>query len=260
MKKLIIFIFTLSAGVYFNAYSQCSPAAPTGSGGWSPKWPCFECIKQGQPYSQVLGIEIPGTFGPNSPVHIDSVYLDRIENVPTGITYSIHPGKTITRGSTACLDITGTTTDTVGKYKAAIFVKLYTNVIDITTSTELGALLNQLSSFLPPTFDIHSFDYYLRVIGAGDTCAIDDSCTATGIRELSSLNISFAITPNPVKATADLSFLLDKPMNLDVVIYNAVGQRVYNKDVMGVAGANKVVIDRGNLQKGLYLIGLEQDG
>lgn len=255
MKKIIFLCLALLGAAFsFTAYSQCTPPPPTGSGGWNPKWQCFDCIERNTPFAGVLGIEIPASFGnPPTVVTLDSIILDRIENVPTGITYTITPGKKITGGSTACLDITGTTSDTAGTYKAAIYVKLYTSLLDITTPTELGALLQQLAPFLPPNFDRTSFDYYLRVIEPGATCDTSacDSIS-TGINPLHQSISELSVLPNPFAAQAEITWHSNTSGKYTAHAFDLTGKEVMNKELNVARGQNSFTFAKEDLPNGVY--------
>lgn len=252
MKKFFVLVLALaSAGIFNSAFAQCTPPAPTGEGGWTPKWPCFPCIEQGVAFAEVLSIEIPDSI---ASFPLQQVTLESISNVPSGISYTIQPGNVIAGGGTACLDITGTTTDSVQDYKVGIYVSINIPGFGNIPNTELGALIQQLDGLglIPDDFDVTSFDYYLRVIAPGGTCTIDDSCSV-GIKSLSNVLTELTVQPNPMTTQTQVSWNSTVSGDYTAQIFDVVGKEVFSKKLQVHTGSNSLTIERGELAAGSYV-------
>lgn len=264
MKKLICTLsFAVVVALGFEASAQCTPqnlAEP----GLSPADDSLECVVQGAATDVTIYFK---NFDTISGVTVEWLKIDRLDSLPTGLSYCLNdPDFQYNSAENGCIRVTGTTNDPVGQYKLGIFVTLKVSILPQPVSGEAGALSAQFGG--PP------FDYFIRVkANAGDPCTPIDTLAkdnlnggtassvacATGINDLYNVG-SFSVTPNPVRSTTEISFSLDKVTDVKLVIYNSIGQRVYHKDVKGTAGSNVVTVDRGNLQRGLYMVGLEKDG
>ncbi len=61
------------------------------------------------------------------------------------------------------------------------------------------------------------------------------------------------IYPNPMSTSALIEFTIDNPSNVEIAVYNAVGQQVRNvMDEFRTAGRHTVTFERGNLNHGVY--------
>ncbi|HXH18799.1 MAG TPA: T9SS type A sorting domain-containing protein [Chitinophagales bacterium] len=265
MKKTIITLsLTLMTAFAFNVSAQCIPQ-PLPAPGLSPVDDSLDCIIRGQATNTIIYFQ---NFDTISGITVEWLRIDSLEHLPTGLSYCVNdPDFTYNTAENGCINVTGTTNDTVGQYKLGIWVTVKVSILPNPVSGEAGALSQQ--------FGGPDFSYYVRVkADAGANCDAIDTTGATpnrvgdtkssiacgvGIDELPGL-IGISINPNPVRNNGDITFSLDKPADVHVVIYNSVGQKVYHKAVQGIAGENKVSFDRGNLQSGLYLVGLEQNG
>ena len=251
MKNIFsVLALVLVTGFYFNASSQCTPPSPTGEGGFDPKWPCANCIVSGVATDLVMNIEIPGDI---SGITIDSVVLEKLENLPTGLGYGIEPSNKVTGGATACLYLTGTTTEVGPPKQVYIYVSIYAGAIVI-EDKRLDSLFIDLAGVLPPDFDASIFDYYLKVIASGATCEIPDSCFV-GIND-NKLNDQFTemvIAPNPFNGQTEITFNSSESGNYFAKLYNVVGKEVYSEAIQVVNGTNKFKLERGDLAKGVYM-------
>lgn len=73
----------------------------------------------------------------------------------------------------------------------------------------------------------------------------------TGIKEASSVaNLSFY--PNPASVNGTIEVVLKENAKMEIVIMNAVGQKMYSTNVEGKAGSNKVEVNLSNLSNGMY--------
>ena len=66
------------------------------------------------------------------------------------------------------------------------------------------------------------------------------------------------VYPNPMSATAMIEFTLETSSNVEIAVYNAVGQQVRNvMDEFRTAGTHTVTFDRGELNHGLYFYSIK---
>ena len=82
----------------------------------------------------------------------------------------------------------------------------------------------------------------------------------TGIKETNGTNSSFEIFPNPAKEIA--SILINAPKNHEskLVLFNSLGEIVYQKDLSITEGKNKVDINIETLSSGVYFANIKTGG
>lgn len=84
-------------------------------------------------------------------------------------------------------------------------------------------------------------------------------CT-TALSAQNAFNYEVSAFPNPAdKATTIVVGLKEKATNIDVTIYNSVGQLVNTYHVNGHLGANEVNVDLSNLSSGVYFYNVKID-
>lgn len=263
LKKTFSFLLVLLAtGLYFNAYSQCTPPPPTGTPDLTPNWACLPCVVQGESYSEDIFIE---NFSSVAGITVTKLEFDTIQNVPSGISYQINPANgEFASGQTGCLHVTGTSNDTVGDYQLQIFVRV---TIDLGGSTisipsqagnylELGVLLDQIKQ-LPgiDTNAIPNFDYYMRVVANAGDCNIPDSCSV-GINPLNKIFTELSIQPNPFKNQTQISFNSNDAGVYQAKLFDAVGKEVYAAELNVTVGKNVFTLKRDDLPNGVYFYNL----
>ncbi|GIV33020.1 MAG: hypothetical protein KatS3mg031_0555 [Chitinophagales bacterium] len=134
MKNLFL-SFTILASATLLA-AQCVVDSSNTTDGFTPA--SLPCITQGSPYSEVVQLHIPTSFGGAT---IDSVLLLSITGLPTGIGYAINPSPAaIPGGSNGCILFSGTTAAAVGTYPLDFLVRVWVNVgVPVTIDTSLSA-------------------------------------------------------------------------------------------------------------------------
>ena len=191
--------------------------------GWSPNWACLNCIVRNIPYQGVISLEIPGDI---SGIQLDSLVIERLENLPPGITYTIRPGNSIPGGSVACVDLMGTTSAPAMTSQMYIRVSMYAGTI-VFEEFRLDSLLMDLASVLPPSFDATVFDYFLRVIEPTDNCN-------SGV---SAPSIIGSNTPNSLDTA---TYSAPQQINYD---YN---WSVTGGNIIGGQGSNSITVQWGS--------------
>lgn len=78
-----------------------------------------------------------------------------------------------------------------------------------------------------------------------------------GIKETSKSISSFEIFPNPAKETAFVLLNSQKSFESSLVLFNSLGQAVYEKEIHITEGKNKIEMGVGNLQAGVYFASIK---
>ncbi|PSR03915.1 MAG: hypothetical protein BRD50_04905, partial [Bacteroidetes bacterium SW_11_45_7] len=151
---------------------DCVPPQPTGNPGLSPDWTQLSCIERGKPYSAVINFENKSKKGT---LTIDSLRLDSVGVIrpqdtldavadfngpPSGINFTTSNGTPTNiwgPSETGCIEVTGTTNDSVGNYQVGFWVKIW------------------VENF-PQTINDQLFSYTLKVRQQGSPCKDTLSC------------------------------------------------------------------------------------
>ena len=64
------------------------------------------------------------------------------------------------------------------------------------------------------------------------------------------------VFPNPVTKASTISFTTTEAQEIDLVIYNQLGQIIEHIDYTTIAGRNDLIWNRKSLESGLYFISL----
>jgi hypothetical protein len=257
MKKIYTFltIILFSVGI---VSAQCTPNSSTSF--FSPAPDSLPCIDSGMAYDQFVSIYVwdslnlqtylPGLIDTPLWIHIDSMTIDSIKGLPTGLTDSLNPSNGHLYPQThACLLFSGTTHDTVGTYKLTFYGTIYFYSNGYGTYLPVG-----YDTVLFTTFEFSSsnpFTASLNVIRQGSPCR-----PATGINDFSSdLNASMFVYPNPNNGKFDLQINSGRRVNGEVVVMDITGRTVYTQqlDVIGLYNSS---IDLGKCAKGIYTLQL----
>jgi hypothetical protein len=173
MKK----IFVLIIAMYCNmaAFAQCTPDNTITTPGLYPPDSLLPCIVSGVAYDTVIQFKNFTTINPNDlgiptpipiTITVNSVAIDTILNVPTGISYNCNtPNCFYASGANGCLRVFGTTNAARGNYPLDLVVTLDLSIpffgdTVITISTSQAAQ-NGFGGL---------FGYSLQVVNAGDPC------------------------------------------------------------------------------------------
>lgn len=254
MKKLLV-LATAALLTIGSTYAQCTiDASAQTTPGVSPEAADLPCIERTIAYDQTLQgkvqtdydttIEFSG-FPIAVHVEVDSVSLDSIAGLPTGITWvknpSILPG-----GGNGCVRFTGTTTDAVGTYDLTAYGRVWFHI------TAGGGLYDTTYFYQG---DINRFSpfggYYLRVIEQGGTCS-----TGTGIGDLNAeLNAALSVFPNPSTGIFQLKLNAANRLNGSIVIVDMTGKQVYGTAI-DVVGLYDTTVNLSAMPKGIYAIQL----
>lgn len=189
MKKVIIPTLFLFASVL--SYAQCTPNTATGTPGITPPPDSVTCIERGVPYSITMQFENFAAIGGFA--NMISATIDSITNFPCGIEWSSSK-LTYGPGETGCIDVFGTTYDSVGQYPLRIYMTITAGLLGQAfppQSGEITQLLASAGAFLgTDSFDVA---YYSRVIETGNPCPAIDT---TGANDLFSACLSVGVSGN----------------------------------------------------------------
>lgn len=81
----------------------------------------------------------------------------------------------------------------------------------------------------------------------------------TGIPNIDPAAIGLKVMPNPNDGRFTLDFTVNTKADLDIVIVNAIGQKVFNKRTPGFIGRYNNVVNAGQLAPGVYLLQVQHD-
>jgi hypothetical protein len=125
-------------------------------------------------------------------------------------------------------------------------------------------------------YDIKSYDYWLNDLNCqysvtdGDFIGTDnvpvgdpnwESSVVTSAKDLASKQIDMVNYPNPFSTQTTLQFKLDQASVVSVDIFDISGKPVRKTDFGRYsAGNNSIVINKGNLGTGMYLLRLNTEG
>lgn len=213
------------------------------------------CIVQNVAYSQTVQgqIQTDSTISLNLPIvgntqvvfTVDSVRIDSIDGLPTGITYGISP-RVIRGGGKGCVTFSGTSNDTVGTYP----------ITAIGTAWLHGSYAGQTIPYAKRgnlNADAPFSAYYLRVVSTPDSCHLFIDSTSSVLDYSRSLNAKVNVFPNPNNGIFTLQVNSGSPVTGNVIIYDAIGRQVHSQPI-DVLGAYITTIDLSRFGSGLYTL------
>ena len=162
---ILIFVFELNAQCTVNAAAQTTP-------GVNPQASSCPCVVRGLTYNQTLQGKIQAskdtTFTSPIPVTIhivvDSVRLDSIQGLPTGITWTKTPN-VLQGGGNGAVCFNGITNAPTGTYNLTgygmVWLRIQNSQFGIDSPYVYSGNLEQFSPF---------GGYYLSVVNPGDPC------------------------------------------------------------------------------------------
>ncbi len=252
MKKILLSFLTISTALIASA--QCDPSAHDFGGagfGVSPDPNAgenFQTAYLNTPFSEVVYVKVPTSAAdidetyPAS-VMIDSLRLEAIYYLDGDTYVNIdNLGLTVTCNNNNespdpcmffpagqyCGDIAGTP-NTAGVFNTKIDVTIYILAFGIPTS-------------IPYSFE----NYTLEVI---DGVGLEEEVVA----ELTLGQNS----PNPASVYSDINFELPNNQEVELIVSNLVGKKVFQKKVNAKKGANSYRMDVSTFESGIYLYSIQ---
>lgn len=257
MKKVYLALLMFAGVVSANA--QCV-IDPNNTEFFSPSPENIPCVERGVPYDQVLQIAVPEQFdlqdlGAPFPyyLYIDSVVVTNITGFPNGITNQLNAvnGTTLYGGENYCSQVSGTTTDAVGRYQLMFegTITMHGNpfppYFDGDTTVDLAMVQSQPDN---------PFQLYLDVINTGDECH-----PSTGVNDFSAeLNAAFSVYPNPSNGVFEVKLNTGNRVNGELNVVDNTGRLVYTQK-LDVVGLYNTAIDLSGFATGLYSVQLRSE-
>jgi hypothetical protein len=210
MKKLslhiMLIVVVMSVSWHLQSQSLCTMLPPTGMPGVWPPTENLACIERGVPYYETIYIENFNTFNTVFGVaQLNYLKIDSFTNLPCNLQWSINPRDSLGPAETACINLFGTTYDSVGQYRVRIYVTVSVFVPgfgNVVLSDEAETLVQQVEQLTGTPTGIN-FKYYLRVIQPGNNCpALDTTSGAHNIIACSAhpLSVQLIFSPDTICA------------------------------------------------------------
>jgi hypothetical protein len=248
MKKSIFFLSIIITIVCSTSAQVCTPDTTNFAAGKYVYPDSLPCITIGQAFSGTVSIKIPDSLDAHDfttlvpantyYVHVDSIRIDSITGMPSGITSGTNPvlGSWLHGGDYACSLFSGTTTSPAGTYPISIFgrgcihgtILIYT--IDSCQSGNLGSYLK----------------YSLNV------------CNPAGINNVSS-DLSLNIYPNPNQGAFTVTVSSASHITGMMSVLDQLG-RIVNAQSIDVTGTKQIPLEMSNLSSGVYLLEINAGG
>lgn len=257
MNKLYALFTLLALNVSVAIATPICTIDTTNTLFFSPAPDSLPCIEVGVAFNQVVQIHVPKTFdvGPfvGLPaglviLTVDSMRIDSLSGLPTGLTYGLNPADGFfLGGDNGCALVNGTTNDPTGHYP------LTTNGTISVSGIPGGFGFPPDTSFDLATVQAQSgmFQLAVDVINPGDPCH-----PALGITNFNAaLNSLMQVYPNPSNGAFELKLNTGGRVTGELVIMDMTGRKVFVQalDIMGNYGTT---INLGNQPKGLYTLQL----
>jgi len=235
MKKISLLVAICLASLYSMA--QCVPD-PIYAGESFGFWPTdgLAAGVTNVAYDEVIDIKIPVNGGDIDPSYsaydIDSIAISGIIGLPVGYDYSCHvPTCVIPGGDQGCVSITGIT-DSQGDYPLNISLVIYVNI-------------NGVVLALPYNDTSYTLEVNMSI----------------GIDELSKEYINLGQNiPNPTSDITLIPYALKKDGMVSFVIYNVVGESVFEDNFRANTGQSNYEFNANELSDGVYLYSISIDG
>ena len=193
------------------------------------------CI--GEPFEFVLTAIIGDTldFG-GAPIVLDSLIIRSVDGLPAGLEIGCNTNNcTVTaQDSSACLVIFGTPDESneAGVYPLVLNATIFSGFLNLDLTFPNAALA-------PGTYDL--------------TLNAAEECETSNVRELSSVGMNLAFTPNPMSAYGEMVVEVETAGQYDYVVYNLLGQAVHQEQLRLQTGENRHSVNVQSLPKGVYL-------
>lgn len=186
MKRFILTLFTLTFLFYMQGFAQCTPDPAYTDPGIHPPADSISEVHRNVAYSEIITINIPGSF---SGVTIDNITITDITGFPVGISYDCTPSSCVfPGGGSYCIDINGTTSDTVGTYPLEIEGEGTVVILGQPSTMSLTDLINLSQGALTMP------EYKLVVVDTtGSSPQFNVSVNASDINVCSGENVSLSV-------------------------------------------------------------------
>lgn len=255
MKYFYTFSFFIIQLYAMAGGGGCTPDS-TNDDFFNPHPDTMPCVERNVLYDQIIQIYVPGDFdlqtiAPNLPfpvpVTIDSMVITGVSGLPTGINYYLNPSNGVLYGDTwACVNLLGTTSDTVGRYPLTLsgFISLSNLPIfpGLNQNPDTTLSLATVQSLNPTTFSL-----FVDVIEQGDQCRV-----GTAVPQITESVSCLHVYPNPAQDQLQATWTSTSTEGI-IALSNAIGQVVYQQSFSG-AGFHQQYIATDGLAVGVYTL------
>ena len=259
MKKTLLFFFVSLLGT-FGLYAQCDTASIITSGlPWSPV-PVAENLSAaevGVVYSDDIAAHLPDTLeldpgallGIPLPIPLPPFAFPMESQVmspgemPPGLSATFSPGGSLSKGESACINISGTpTTDTVTSV-----------TINVIYTVRITSEFTDLFAPIPSPIDTGLYTIPIPVPYTWDmdiTASVADDLNADQFQIAQNV-------PNPAKDMTVISFTSPVPTSIGVEVHDMLGNVVSQTSTHANAGLNAFELSTANLTPGIYFYSLD---
>lgn len=234
MKKFQLFFFFLLLATG-STFSQCV-ADTNNTNMFAPPSEELPCVIRNQPYYVALQLFCPPAL---AGITIDSIKITSFNGMPTGITKLSNPANGIMYPlGRMCINVMGTTNDTVGFYQITYNGFAYT--------TAGTASFNYIRANLPGALP----EYGLSVIDSNDVC----TNTTTSIKKYNrDLPNAFSVYPNPNKGAFTFALNAFDKTNGEINVRDITGRVIFSQKTTS-SPFYETTIDISQYSKGIYFV------
>jgi hypothetical protein len=230
---------------------------PSNTQFFSPSPDSIPCVERTRFYNQTIQVAVPSNLDlsaivPGLPLPItltvDSVVINDVQGLPTGLSYGTNPANGHFLGGTnGCVLITGTTTDIAGNYPLTLIGTITLSglpqIPGFPLPNDTTVDLSTLSSAAP------QFSLFLDVIEPDAPCR-----QANGISSFNNnLNSLLNVYPNPSNGVFEVRLNAGRRLNGQVLVIDVTGKTVYSENI-DVIGMYVNTIDISRFAKGIYAV------
>ena len=220
---------------------------------FTPSSDSLACMIRDQQVSDTLYFTI---FNKLSGFFVDSVTIDSVNNLPTGICWATNSvNNTFGAGQNGVLYLSGQPQASSGQYKLQVYINATTSVFPIPVANLETAT---------------GIRYYVRLICPGDACPPIDTIAGrnslfvpynttvcgVGIHEVSNVLSDLSVQPDPFTSHALVSMQSDVAGTFTLRLQNIIGAVLSSREVSVMKGKNDFTIDRNGLSSGIYIISI----
>ena len=220
---------------------------------FTPPSDSLSCMVRDQQVSDTLYFTI---FNRLSGFVLDSVTIDSINNLPTGVCWATNSAtNTFGAGQNGVLYLSGQPQARSGQYKLQVYINATTSVFPIPVANLETAT---------------GIRYYVRLICPGDACPPIDTTggrdslfipyntavCGVGNHEISNALSDLSVQPDPFTSHAQVSMQSDVAGLFTLRIQNIIGAVVSSREVSVMRGKNDFTLDRNGLSSGIYIISI----
>lgn len=210
------------------------------------------CAEVGVAYNQTLHFFVPVSqditiAGQTVTVYVDSVVLNDVTGLPTGLSWSANPTGPLYMPDTHGCGLTyGTTTAAPGNYPIVFDGRMYMHGSAFGFTIDTSFTINQVIQ------QHYGKTYSIDVVAQGTSCT-------TGIKDFNNdLNASLSVYPNPNAGIFTVKLNAGGRVNGTVQVIDVTGRVVFTQPV-DVMGAYETNVNISQLAKGLYTVQLKTD-